>query len=222
VTTVDRAADLIPPLAESGSRRGLARLVGGIALGAALAPAGLEAKKKKDKKRKKNKNKNRNKNGQPPPSFLDAAFPGPNDRDEFVGRRFAQTFTALQSGRLTAALVYVNNFPAAMDFRLELRTVDGAGIPTSTVLAGVDVRDVPATASGDGFRALLAAFPAPAAVEAGESYALAVLADAEYALGVVPGNPFPDGALFSDPEADGTFGEVALGPDMVFATAVAA
>jgi hypothetical protein len=121
-------------------------------------------------------------------------------------RRFAQTFTVQQTGRMVAARFLVNNFPDGTDFIIELRTLDSVGTPTSSVVASATALDVQATGTGSNAMAVTGLFPNPPAVNVGEAYALSItdFPASSYAIrqtigDVCSGNPFLD---FS---ADGNF-----------------
>jgi hypothetical protein len=122
-------------------------------------------------------------------------------------RRFAQTFTVQQTGRMVAARFLVNNFPDGTDFIIELRTLDSVGTPTSSVVASATVLDVQATGTGANAMAVTGLFPNPPAVNAGEAYALSITdfpTASNYGIrqtigDVCSGTPFFDG------NADGSF-----------------
>ncbi len=111
-----------------------------------------------------------------PREVLDANCPGPRVGGVGVVPTVAraQTFTALNSGKLTSAQVQLfQSFTNSGDLTMEIRTVDGSGAPTDTVLASAtipsaQIPDAPPTAT------LTFTFdPANAAtVVAGQQYAL--------------------------------------------------
>jgi hypothetical protein len=89
-----------------------------------------------------------------------------------------QVFTALNTGQLTSARAEVGKETGSSgDFVFEILEVDANGDPTDTVLASTTVSDA-GVVDGAAFPAALtqvtATFTTPAAVVAGEQYALAV------------------------------------------------
>lgn len=109
--------------------------VAGIGLGAINAEFDAEAKKKRKKKCKK-----------PKPITLQTeivACPGPSTTEFTGSRRFAQTFSATQTGVVTTASVEFTEVPGGSDFAVEIRTVDGNGVPTAEVLASAAAIDLP-------------------------------------------------------------------------------
>jgi len=86
--------------------------------------------------------------------------------------RIAQTFTAQLSGQLTRAEIAIRKLAGTSgDWIVAIRTVDGSGAPTETVLASVTISDA-TVPTGDSI--LAAVFPAPANVIAGETYAISI------------------------------------------------
>ncbi len=155
------------------SRRGLlATATAGLFAVRQLADGAItsEAKKKRNRK-KKGKNK-RNKNDRTE-TRVDAICPELTDDGSLglgEGRFLAQTFTALNSGRLVRAELLIDTLPDGPgDLTLQLRHSNASGVPTDDVLAETLVAssDVPAEASTVSF-----AFPNPPAVAASQEYAL--------------------------------------------------
>jgi hypothetical protein len=157
----------------------------------------------------------------PSPSVADATCSGPGNSNVTGSRRFAQTFVALRSGQLTSATIELEQNQDSADFVVEIRTVDGSGVPTNTVLATTTVDNVPSTAFGGPPRTITADFSAPAAVVAGQTYALSLTVGVTqtFTLDVHNNNPCGDGPLYGDAFADGTFNPVGSA-DMIYATFV--
>jgi hypothetical protein len=154
------------------SRRGLlAAASGGLLAAGPLAPAGeSEAKKKRHRPRRGQKNRKTNDNTT---VQVDAICPGPTDNSGFAlneGALFAQTFTALSSGRLALAELLIEPVASgSAALTLQLREVDAAGGPSDTVLAeaSLDISGVPA-----GLSTVFFSFADRAAVSANRDYAL--------------------------------------------------
>jgi hypothetical protein len=83
--------------------------------------------------------------------------------------RGAQTFTAQNTGALTSAQVEIDKIGGAGDWNLSINAVDGLGTPTNAVLAATTVPDASVP---DGVGTLTGDFASPAAVTAGQQYAL--------------------------------------------------
>ena len=131
---------------------------------------------------------------------LDANCPGPYDYPKgYVFGRAAQTFTAVNSGKLTGAQVVVSNEGGASeDFVLEVASVDGSGTPAQPVLAstrvaGSTVPDSPARTT------ITANFTDGAAtVEAGRQYSLVVRREtSNFTVYHRESNPCPGGDAYS-------------------------
>jgi hypothetical protein len=123
-----------------------------------------------------------------------------------------QGFTPQLGGPLTRAEVDIAKSAATADYVVEIRTVDGLGIPTDTVLATATVANA-SVPVGDSL--ISASFSNPATVAAGQEYALVVSPGADPAGGVGYriGDPCPGDIAFrevADPWS--TF----VGFDMVF------
>lgn len=183
----------------------------GIGLGAINAALDAEAKKKRKKKCKK-----------PKPITLQTAIiscPGPSTASFTGTRRYAQTFSATQTGAVTTASFEFAEVTGGSDFVIEIRTVDGNGVPTDEVLASADAIDVPQVNAAP--FTLTVPFNPPASVAQGQAYAA-----------VVTGTPFSDGydintrignacagQFFVDPTANGTF-TPELGTGLIFSVSL--
>jgi hypothetical protein len=99
---------------------------------------------------------------------------GPSDTSQGATRRFAQTFTANRTGNIQNADVQIGFVPAGINFTVEIRSVDGDGVPTATVLGTGQILDVPATSAV--LRTFTAIFSSPVPIVQGTQYAL-VLTD---------------------------------------------
>jgi hypothetical protein len=158
-------------LATEASRRRFGGLLLALGLGSSaglglLGAAETAAKRKKHKKKHKNKGK--------PKVRPDAGCAGPTTTFAGYGddARFAQTFSPLRSGKLTAARFPVSkDVGSTGDYVLHLAAVDGAfvGFPTNTVLA---TATLPNSAVPDGQSAPKFFFETPPTVAAGTIYAL--------------------------------------------------
>jgi hypothetical protein len=197
----------------TGTRRRAMRslVAAGIGLGAIRASLDAEAKKKRKKKCKK-----------PPPITLQTAIiscPGPSTTTFTASRRFAQTFSATQTGAITAASVVLLEVPGGSDFVFEIRGVDGNGVPTAEVLASANVVDVPQVNAAP--LTLTVDFNPPASVTQSQPYAV-----------VITGTPFSDGyevrtrignacagLMFVDVSANGTF-MPEMGTDLIFSVSL--
>ena len=94
----------------------------------------------------------------------------------------AQGFAPSLSGPLTRAEVDITkDVSFTRDYVVEIRTVDGSGLPTDTVLATATVANA-SVPVGDSL--LSASFPNPATVTAGQEYALVVNAGEGFGLQV--------------------------------------
>jgi hypothetical protein len=165
-------AEVRRSLRKTDSRRGVIGALGGGFLAAAqLAHLPGESKAKKTGKRKK-KRKNTQKQDSIEVHF-DAICPGPTDNagsalDE--GSLFAQTFTALSTGRLGLAEVLISvSGSGSTELTLQMRGVDVSGAPTTKVLAEAS-RDVSNVESGES--TVLFAFTDPPPVTVNHTYAL--------------------------------------------------
>jgi hypothetical protein len=137
-------------------------------------------------------------------------------------RRIAQTFLPPRSGQLMAAQIYLAANPANFSLTFEIRTVDAAGVPTSTILASTVVRGLPATTPGT-LQPIPIVFATPATITLGQPLALTITADStDYLTLANPsGNPCPDGTYFTDQDATGTFEtSFGAGADLVYAVTI--
>jgi RTX calcium-binding nonapeptide repeat (4 copies) len=105
----------------------------------------------------------------------------------------AQVFTPQLSGALTRAEIDITKSSGTDDYVIEMRTVDGSGVPTSTVLAATTVSNA-SVPTGDSF--ISASFPNPANVVAGLDYALVVHRAAALSAGFRTGDDCPDGVAW--------------------------
>ena len=159
----------------SRSRRGvLVGLCGGLfsALPVLISSEVVEARKAK--KRKKHKKQSATPmTPATPATKVDATCSGP-DHSGFSGfdgdYRFAQTFTALANGPLVRAELSIYKLGGSGgSYILRLSPVDGAGVPTNTVLASASIPNVSVP---EGITTLTFTFADPASVVAGAQYAL--------------------------------------------------
>ena len=127
------------------------------------------------------------------PSVGEIGQPGNN--------RGAQTFTAQNTGALTRAQVEINKIGSPGDWILSINAVDGSGAPTNTVLGATTISD---SSVPNAVGTLTADFAHPAAVTAGQQYALAFTRPASDTLriGYSIVNACPGGAFFSFSQAD--------------------
>jgi len=106
----------------------------------------------------------------------DANCPGPGDNLDgtVVGGRVAQTFNILNTGSLTRAEIDIFNSVGDSDWVFQINTVDGSGVPTNTALASQTVSNATVDAAvPQGTEGRIGAnFATPAAVTAGQTYAL--------------------------------------------------
>lgn len=224
---------------EPRSRRGLSRLVGGLAVGGSLALLGVTesgAKKKKvtlchqgqtisvSKKAKKKHLKHGDTLGAcpsttPPPGPVTG--PGMCGDPSGAGggmssRRFAQTFFPPRSGQLTKAEIFLTLNPADFSLIFEIRSVT-SGLPHVT-LATTTVDGIPGTGAGD-IQRFEVTFDTPATITLGQPYALVVSAATDFSLKTIGGGtPCPDGRLFTDAEALNAW--VDSGTDLVYAVTI--
>jgi len=180
---IQRRDELLGSQPTRPSRRSLfAGLTGGLlmALPLALGSEGAAAKKKRQKHKEKDKKQSATPQTPATPQIpttpvtkADAMCSGPSgitiggsDGDH----RLAQTFTALASGPLVRAeLPTIKLAGSGGAYILRLSPVDGAGVPTNTVLASASIPNVSVP---DGIATLTFTFADPASVVAGAQYAL--------------------------------------------------
>jgi hypothetical protein len=203
---------------DESTRRGILRMAAVAGVGASSFGLAVDALAKKKKHKKKCK--------KPKPAALQTeiiACPGPRNSPSGGARRFAQTFTAAQTGVLTTALVEVSPVPiGGTDFVIDIRSVDSDGVPTSEILASVDIFDVPQTGADPPLK-LAALFDPPAKVVKDQQYAVAVTdtqasSSSGYSVSLRSGNACA-GQVFSDTVANGTFTPIP-GFDLVFAVSI--
>jgi hypothetical protein len=142
-----------------------------------------------------------------------------------TGARSAQTFTALNSGEITSAQVYLyRQSPFTTDVTVQIASVDALGVPTENVLATTTIPfcAIPVGQPGE---LVIASFDSPAAVEAGQQYALVLStpggSEDYYGWRFKYGDPLPNGQPWAD-QQDGpvweTYDEASAGGrDLVFA-----
>jgi hypothetical protein len=227
------------------TRRGVARTIVGATFSAALGPllGRGQAEAAKNRKRKRNDSKNRkrkkrdDKKGRqrprgdaplpplpPPPSPPTGSGLCASDPTNLTGiaqvRRIAQTFLPPRGGRLTDAWVTLTENSARLNLTLDIRVVGPQGVPSNSVLASVQVVDIPQTDRGSFTRTVAAAFDPPVAITVGQRYALAVTGPdgQEFTLEGVDDDVCPGGELFRDDDANGVFYDVSA--DLVFAVTI--
>lgn len=162
--------------------------------------------------------------GPPPPASQGVTVTCPRGANEvraLANDRVAQTFTAPVSGQLTSANIPITGVGAGADIRVEIRTLDGSGVPTTTVLASDQIDNLPATPLGE-VRTLTATFAPAASVQAGTSYALVLTTvDQKITFGVFTRREDPcPGQAFFDSFANGTFELFDPVADIVFSVAI--
>ena len=162
--------------------------------------------------------------GPPPPASQGVTVTcphGANDIRSLGNDRVAQTFTAPVSGQLTSAEIPTTGVSAGAGIRVEIRTLDGAGVPTPTALASDQIDNLPSTPLGEE-RTLRARFAPAASVQEGTGYALVLtVVDPKRGFGVFSRveDPCP-GQAFFDSFADGTFELFDPVADIVFSVAI--
>lgn len=165
----------------------------------------------------------------PPPLPTGPGSCGDTGNAESFGslRRWAQTFLPPQGGQLRAVRIFLRNNPADYTLTFEVRTVDSQGVPTNTVLDSATVFNIPATAYTDPPRPVDATFASPASITLGQLHALSVTGpDNQYDFAAYRSNNIcPDGKLFFDRFADGSFTLAGPGPglpgaDLVYAVSI--
>jgi len=125
--------------------------------------------------------------------------------------RVAQTFLPPKGGQLTKAAIFLQSNPADFTLTFDIRPVDGAGVPTNTVLASHTVTNIPTTAFAGPPRLVTANFVTPATLTLGQQYALSVTGPGtdQYWVHIRDNDACHDGQMFHDLPANGSF--VALG-----------
>jgi len=162
--------------------------------------------------------------GPPPPASQGITVTCPRGANEvraLANDRVAQTFTAPVSGQLTSADIPITGVGAGADIRVEIRTLDGSGVPTTTVLASDQIDNLPSTPLGE-VRTLTARCAPAASVQAGTEYALVLTTvDQKIVFGVFTRREDPcPGQAFFDSFADGTFELFDPVADIVFSVAI--
>jgi hypothetical protein len=99
--------------------------------------------------------------------------------------------------------------------------VTSAGIPGNTILASIVVTGIPATTGSD-VRQVKALFSSPAAISAGQRYALAITAAIEehYLRALIDVDRCPDGLLYADELATGFEMAWDVTTDLLFSTTI--
>jgi hypothetical protein len=223
-----RVDALLRTLNSAASRRGiLAALSGLLAAGpfgplAEVANARRAGKRQRRRQARRKKRNQRRTPSQDAVTTLDAACAPSSAEPQAFDRRFAQTFLALRSGRLTSASVVLAANPGGNDFALEIWAVGQDGVPVKSILASTTISGVPAT-SEDTPRPITGAFSAPAQVTAGQRYALVITETTELGFNILANdnNTCPDGDLFEDGEANEDF-VLEANADLIFTTFVTA
>ena len=128
----------------------------------------------------------------------------------FTNGRFAQTFFPPKGGQLISATVYLQSNPANFALGFQIRTVDAAGVPTSTVLASRVIGNIPETHFADPKRVVTATFLTPATLTLGQQYALTVTGPGGmlYAVRYRSADACADGEMFEDKTSNDTFVKV--------------
>lgn len=231
----DRFDAVLRTLSVMPSRRAAVRLVTGLGLAGLLGRDETEAKRKKKKKKKKRPTSPSPPSppgSPPPPESPPPPPPPPPTGPGFCAasasagavsgsQRFAQTFLPPAGTTLTKAQVLMRINPINFSLTFQIRTVDGAGTPTSTSLGTEIVSNIPATAIADPPRLVEATFDPQVTITPGQLHALVVTATdaAGFALQNNSGNnPCPDGQRFFDSAANNTFAPGGGGfDDLVYA-----
>jgi hypothetical protein len=153
----------------------------------------------------------------------DASCPAgsPSETYDSAGTsRSAQIFTAQNTGALTTAQIDVDKYVSSTpgDWIVSVNALDASGAPTDTMLASTSVPDASVP---NGVSTITAHFAAPAAVAAGQQYALVLTRPASdvYGHSTRTDNPCP-GILFESDTQTGPFPETYPCCDMVFAVFV--
>jgi hypothetical protein len=155
-----------------------------------------------------------------PAALLDANCPGPPNAMAVFnspGERRAQPFTAQRTGTLVRGQAEINKPGSSGDWTLKILATDPAGAPINTALASSTIADatVPMGAS-----TLAATFDPPAAVAAGERYAIAVSRPANWELQRRADDPSCPGREYMSPSQTAPFTVSGTPSDMIFATFV--
>jgi hypothetical protein len=152
----------------------------------------------------------------------DASCPGPQNNS--IGgpggtTRFAETFTALNSGTLTSAEISVKKQGSAGDWTLEIADLDSTGKP-GAVIAATTVPDASVT-NTTSYGLIRGEFGSPATVNAGQQYALIVGRSASNSLqvGMVEPSTCPGSIYYHAPPFT-TYGPFGATYDLVYAVFV--
>jgi hypothetical protein len=106
--------------------------------------------------------------------------------------RYAQTFTAQNTGNLTSGQFVVNKAVVGGDWMMQLLATDGAGNATNTVLASTTIPDATVFV---GTQTITGQFATPASVTTGQTYALLITRSSSFDLRA--GAPCPGQAFYS-------------------------
>lgn len=235
---VNHFQTLFRSLASAPSRRSALRFLAGLVLGSPLLLGRLgatahdktakckklddKAKRKKClKKAKKHRAHHRKQSAQPTP-VLAYKCPGPSAiTEEAIGPdyRFAQTFTAAQSGSLLQIqFEVIKDVGSSGDWVVHLLAVGADGKPTNTALASVTI---PNASVPDGPSPLTASFSGPPLV-AGTPYAAAISrpGSSGFLVKTRSGNACAGSAFQQQPAGSGPFNELTSAGGVDFLTAV--
>ena len=154
---------------------------------------------------------------QPRAPIAGASCLGPASGTAFTNdgnARYAQTFTVETNGTATGAQVAIYRGGTAGDFVVELVAVNHSGIPTNTILASATLLDA-SLPSGPSIQEV--SFAVPAAITAGQQYAVLVTRPGSSLLGVgVRTLDDCAGALFISSDQTAQFDLEDANDDLVF------
>jgi hypothetical protein len=209
------------------SRRGIVAGLGrGLFAALSLALVGSASVADADAKRKKRhrKHKKHKKHKKTPTALTGPGYCALGGQAELwvTTGRVAQTFLPPTGGQLTQAAVFLQSNPANFSLVFDIRPVDAAGVPTNTVLASHTVSNIPQTLLAAPPRLITANFGTPATLTLGQQYALSVTGPGidQYWIHI-SGDDCPDGQLFHDLAANGSFVAIAGGAaDLSYAVSV--
>ena len=218
--------------ATSASRRGVVAGLGrgfvgalSLALVGSSGAAEADAKGKKKRRRKHKRKRGATSSPQTTPSSPQTPPTGPgfcalDGPDMWVTTgRVAQTFLPPKAGQLTQAAIFLESNPANFSLTFDIRPVDGAGVPTNTVLSSHTVNNIPKTVFGGSPRLVTANFVTPATLTLGQLYALSVTGPGtdQYWVHIRGGNACTDGQMFHDLPANASFVAIAGGnADLIY------
>jgi hypothetical protein len=148
---------------------------------------------------------------------------GANEVRALGNDRVVQTFTAPVSGQLTSAELPITGISPDAGIRVEIRSLDGSGVPTTTVLASDQIDHLPSTPLGE-VRIVTATFAPAASVQEGTGYALVLtVVDPTRGFGVFTRREDPcPGQAFFDTFANGSFELFDPAADIVFSVTIVA